>query len=536
MRKAFLLFLLLACSAAAQPRRQQPPRLVVGIVVDQMRYDYLQRFDPLFGNNGFRRLLHDGFSFTHARFNFQPTVTAVGHATIYTGAVPAVHGIPENNYYDRQAGKVVYVAEDPNVLPVGADAPARSASPFRLRSSTITDELKLSHPAAKVISIGIKDRSAVLPAGHIADGAYYFDEHSGNWITSTWYADRLPDWLDAWNKSRRVHQYVSSPWNLLLPRPAYTMTTGDTSAFERPLRPNSWPVFPYTLGIGDWKMLTATPFGNTMTKDLAIEALRREQMGRDEVTDFLCISFSSPDIIGHAFGIHSLEMADCYARLDRDLADLLQTLDREIGRKNVLIFLTSDHGAATNPLMAEELQLPGGRMQAELWLQAANRYLEERLRAPHLVDALIEQQLYLNDSALAASGIAYEQAAAVAAEFLLQQPGVLCTVAPRAGRSTCPPHTETFIRNGWVADRSGDVIFALQPGWIDWPYAQGTTHLTAHPYDQHMPLIWYGWNVRRGHTNEPVFLTDIAPTLSHLLQVPYPSGCQGKPLALPLKH
>lgn len=539
MRIFLLLFLLLLFrESIGQPLRNKEgaaPRLVVGIVVDQMRHDYLHRFNPLFGNDGFRRLLREGYSFDHARFNYQPTVTAVGHATIYTGAIPAIHGIPENNYYDRKQRQVVYVVHDPEVLTIGGAPRAGGASPFRLRSSTITDELKLASPASKVIGIALKDRSAVLPAGHRGDAALYFDDQTGNWVTSSWYDDRLPAWVQRWNDDRRSDHYVARTWELLLPRQAYAMCTGDTTAYERPLKGASWPAFPHQLKANDWKNMTATPFGNTITKDLAKEAIVHEGLGKDAHTDFLCISFSSPDIIGHAFGIHSLELADCYARLDRDLADLFRFLDQQIGMKDVLIFLTSDHGAAPNPLFAEEHQLPGGRLQAEQWLAAANAYLAAHTGVQSLVSAILAQQVYLNDSLLQAAALSPQQVAALTADFLHAQPGVQCVVAPRAGISTCPPLTESHIKNGYVADRSGDVLFALHPGWIDWPYPQGTSHLTLHPYDQHMPLIWMGWKVRHGSSDAPVWIMDIAPTLARWLGIPYPSGCVGNPLPVPRK-
>lgn len=528
------MFAILFCLFAPMLTWAKPPRLVVGIVVDQMRYDYLSKYDPLFGPDGFRKLQRQGHVFTDARFNYQPTVTAVGHATIYTGAMPAVHGISENNYFDKDIGKVVYVMEDPAVVPVGSNT-GRCSSPHRLRSTTITDELKLRHPSSKIISIAIKDRGALLPAGHKADGAFFFDERSGKWITSSWYAERLPDWLQQWNERDQNRKYLSEPWNLLLPRSAYAMCTSDSTAYERAPAGKPWATFPHFIQADDWKSFTASPFANTLTKDLAKEAIVRENLGRDDVTDFLCISFSATDIIGHAYGIHSLELADCYARLDRDLADLLSFLDKQIGKKNILVFLTSDHGAAVNPLFAEDQQMPGGRLEADTWLATANQFLGQRFDGTPLVAAIMEQQLYFNDSLMSAMGIAYHEVAAAATEFLLKQPGVLCTVVPKAGLSTCPPMVETALRNGWVPDRSGDVIFALRPGWIDWPHDYGTTHLTVHAYDQHMPLIWFGWKVRRGLTHRPTCMTEIAPTLALILNLPLPSGCQSHPLSLPLK-
>ncbi len=538
--RVFLAITALSTSALGAPNpsrgNHRPPALVVGIVIDQMRADYLHRFDPLFSDHGFRRLLRGGFLCANTQFNYQPTVTASGHASIYTGTIPAVHGIIENNFFDRTTGKIVYAVADPNSTTVGNAVPGPGASPFLLLSTTITDELKLAYRQSKVISIAIKDRSAVLPAGHFADGAFYFDASTGNWITSTWYGQQLPAWLTRWNEARHVANYLANDWQLLLPRRFYTMCTGDTVPYELPLSGESLPVFPHKLGGNQFRKLTYTPFANTMTIDLAKEAIQQEQLGTDQYTDFLCISLSAPDIIGHQFGIHSLELADCYARLDRDLAHFIEFLDRRVGSDRLLIFVTSDHGAATNPLLAQEYKLPAGTIQAHEQLQALNDYVYRQLGIKNACRAMIMQQVYLNDSVIAAHPWHYTQVVQTVADFLQQQSYVLCVVSPKASYSTCPEQLEHLLVNGYYAPRSGDILFAMKPGWIDWHSDRGTNHGTVHPYDETVPLIWYGWKIKSGSTVQSVRITDIAPTLAYWMKISAPSGSLGSILPfIPLK-
>ncbi len=536
MKKTVLLSCILTFSVyfiSAQKNIYPPaPKLVVGIVIDQMRYDFLWRFWDLYGDGGFKRLVNEGFLCRNARYNYFLTTTAPGHSTIYTGAPPAIHGIVDNNWYDRQKQQMIYCASDSDTKTVGNVSSSEGSSPKNLLSSTITDELKLISKDSRVIGLALKDRSAIMPAGHLSDGSYWFDSKTGNWITSTWYMDTLPIWLDQFNKSQKKENYTATDWTLLLPRKNYLMCTNDTVPFENPLPGETLPIFPHKINRGNFSLLPNTPFANTMTKDLAIETVKKEQLGKRKVTDFLCISFSSPDLIGHTFGPNSLEIADCYARLDRDLSSLLQFIDSAIGKENVLVFLTADHGVAINAALAHDEQLNGGFFHADSLRDQLNQYVSSFYGQGEWITAMSDQQVYLNQQFIASNKIAGSEIAEKVSDFFLMQKGILCTVAPKYHLNTCAPFVSNTLMNGYQPERSGDVIYSLAPGWIDWSSPRGSSHGTLYDYDAHVPLLWYGWKVDHGSSAEPVVIPDIAPTISDWLHIAYPSGCTGKPITV----
>ncbi|MCY7409145.1 MAG: alkaline phosphatase family protein [Chitinophagales bacterium] len=514
----------------SQSSANQKPKLIVGIVVDQMRYDLLWRFWDQYGNGGFKRLVNEGFLCKNARFNYLLTVTASGHASIYSGATPAIHGIVDNYYFDRNTNKDVYVMSDAKVLTVGNETGASGMSPFRLMSTTITDELKLVSRDSKVFGIALKDRSAMLPAGHFADGAFYFDGITGNWISSTWYMKQLPYWLLQFNQTRQVNNYVSSDWNLLLPRSAYTMCTGDTTLYEHELAGEKLPIFPHHLSKEKISVLPYTPFGNTMTKDLAIEAIKNEKLGKRNATDFLCISFSSTDLVGHWFGPNSLELADCYLRLDKDIENLLNYIDENIGKENCLVFLTADHGGAINPDFGKDHNISGGVMMGDSLLDAANKFVSGFYGEGKWIAAIATQQVYLNQTFIASTKIAGDDVANKVSDFLMQQEGILCVTSPKYNINLCSPTVQQTIMNNFYPERSGDIFYSMKPGWIDWIFKEGTSHGTAFSYDNHVPLIFYGWKIEHGESVEKVVIPDIAPTVSSWLNIAFPSGSTGNPI------
>ena len=299
----------------------QQPKLVVGIVVDQMRYDYLYSFSNKYGNGGFRRLLNDGFLCKNAQYNYVPTFTGPGHASIYTGTTPAIHGIAANEWYDKKTKKEIYCTQDKNVKPVGSTSDAGLMSPANLDATTVGDEIKIaSNNKAKVVGISLKDRSSILPAGHAADGAYWFDGSTGNFITSTFYRNELPKWLNDFNDKKLAKHYLEKGWNALLPIDKYTESLPDENAFEKAPNKKDKPVFPYDfkkqLDENKFDIIRSTPWGNSLTKDIAIAAIEGEDLGGDTICDMLCISFSSTDYVGHSFGPKSIELEDTYIRLD----------------------------------------------------------------------------------------------------------------------------------------------------------------------------------------------------------------------------
>ncbi len=528
------------------------PRLIVGIVVDQMRYDYLYRYYSSYGSDGFRRLLREGFSCENTLFNFAPTYTGPGHAAIYTGTTPSVNGIIANDWFDRRWNKNRYVTTDTTVWSVGtpkSDARSGRHSPRVLLSSTITDELRLAFAMrSKVVSICLKDRGSILPAGHFPNACYWFDDQTGNWITSTYYPDSLglPAWVQAFNEQRRAHRYLDGVWDKL-----HQLTYAES--FEnwlkykagnyRPMSLVSPREFPYNLRYWrdslyqryGYSLLRFVPEGNTFTVDFALEAIEKMELGQDDIPDMLCLSFSTPDYCGHQFGIHAEEVQDVYLRLDREVARLLAFLDERLGKEKVLVFLTADHGAAETPHHLSDLQAPAGVFAESRLKDTLNVLLRARLpeasgsRQP--VQAIYNQQIWL-DRSLQSAGRTRDIAIEVVKRYLRQQPGIYDVLTvEEAMRLPAEYPFIAEIRRGLHPKRSGDMLFLLEPGWHpDDEYfgKGGTTHGSPYPYDTHVPLVWYGWKIRPGQTVEPVSITDIAPTLAALLHIMRPNGCTGR--------
>ena len=367
MKRIYLLFsaLLVTCSVsmaqkkiAAVAKKDFPasinrPKLVVGMVIDQMRWDYLYRYYSRYGSGGFKRLINEGFSAENTFIPYTPTYTACGHASIYTGSVPAINGIIGNDWYDPQLGRNVYCAEDTSVTSVGSTTMAGVMSPKNMLTTTITDELRLAtNFQGKVIGISLKDRGSILPAGHSANAAYWFDGQTGDWITSTFYMTKLPTWVEDYNKIKLVNKFYEKNWPTLYPIETYTQSTADDKPYEGKARGEQSPVFPHPLKLyagKNFEMIKSTPYGNTMTLDLAKLAILSEDLGKDNITDFLAVSCSSTDYVGHMYGPNSIEAEDTYLRLDKDLAEFFDYLDSKVGKGNYLFFLSADHGAAPVP-------------------------------------------------------------------------------------------------------------------------------------------------------------------------------------------
>jgi predicted AlkP superfamily pyrophosphatase or phosphodiesterase len=521
------------------PAPPAAPRLIVGIVVDQMRYDFLYRFQDSYGPGGFKRLLREGFSCENTHYNYIPTYTGPGHASIYTGTYPAVHGVIANEWWDPQWGRSRYVTTDTAVRSIGGTGTAGQHSPRVLMSTTITDELRLSNGfKSRVAGVALKDRSSILPAGHFPNGCYWFDDKAGNWISSSYYRDsiKLPDWVLAFNARRLPDQYLSKPW-AKLPGVTYSGSFPGWKPFEDAHYADFPGDLPYDLPAlkkkSGYGILRFTPFGNSLTVDFGLEAIERMGLGLDAAPDFLCLSFSSTDYVGHQFGLHAEETEDTYLRLDADLARFLDSLDRKFGRENVLVFLTSDHGAAETPAHLRSLKVPAG-VFAESRLDSV---LESHLAArfgggKNLVLGAMNQQIWFNQAALANGNIRLEDAVAAAAAFLRTLPGVYDVYTREEARHLpdAYPFAAELVR-GLHPRRSGDLLFLLDPGWHpdDNLFALGgTTHGTGYAYDTHVPLLWYGWRIRPGQTHAPVSITDIAPTLAALLKIMEPSGTTGK--------
>ena len=535
MRKIFAGFLLLIV-IGGKSQTIQRPKLVVGIVVDQMRPDYLTRFYDRFGEDGFRRLLNKGFRCENAFVPYVPTYTAPGHTCIYTGSVPALHGIVGNNWYDKEKKKIVYCTDDDSVQTVGANSIAGKMSPRNLWATTVTDELRLStNFRSKVIGIALKDRGAILPAGHTANAAYWFDNASGGWITSTHYMKSLPQWMTKLNNKNLPDAYLAKNWNTLYPANTYVQSTTDAKSYEGTWL-NGGITFPHrtdTIKADKYEIFRSTPFGNSLTVDAAKAAIEGESLGARGVTDFLAVSFSSTDYIGHAFGPNSIEVEDTYLRLDKDFADLFAYLDAKIGKDQYLVFLTADHAVAHTVGFDKENKMPGGASNSLTLRTTLNDALQKEFGIANLVVTVINYQVHLNNDAIASNKLSRDAVKAAAVKTLLAQPGIMRAFdlenIPAAG---LPERVEEMIANGYNQKLSGEIQFIYKSGWFEGS-ERGTTHGSWNPYDSHIPLLWYGWNVKAGSTSDEVYMTDIAPTIAALLHIQMPSASIGKVISLP---
>jgi len=519
-------------AAQKAPRKVDRPKLVVGMVVDQMRWDYLYRYYDRYTANGFKRLLHDGFSCENTLINYAPTVTACGHTCVYTGSVPAIHGIAGNSWYSRELGRDMYCAEDSSASTVGSSSAAGKMSPRNMLVTTIGDELRLAtNFRSKVVGVAIKDRGAILPAGHSANAAFWYDGSTGNWITSTYYMKELPAWAKAFNDQRWPARYLKTPWNTLYPIETYRQSTADDKPYEGRFKGASNSAFPHVLG-GDFGnpfgVIASTPFGNTMTLEFAKKALEAYDLGGGEVTDMLAISLSSPDYIGHQFGPNSIEVEDNYLRLDKDLAAFFDYLDKKIGKGQYIFFITADHGVAHVPGFMEENRLPGRTVSGSFSIRDLNEQVSSRFGVEKALIAFDNYQIYLDHAAIAKAG---QQEAAIS-DFviaeLLRSPAVVNAFPLKQLMQTPLPEVmRTMMANGYNVKRGGDIQVVLAPGWFGGGKT-GTSHGAWYPYDAHIPLVWMGWGIRPGKSNRTIGMTDIAPTLAALLRIQMPSGNVGQ--------
>jgi predicted AlkP superfamily pyrophosphatase or phosphodiesterase len=517
------------------------PKLVVGIVVDQMRWDYLYRYYDRYQSNGFKRLLNEGFSCDNTNLDYIPTVTAAGHTCIYTGSVPSIHGIAGNDFIIQATGKSMYCTDDSTVQTVGSTSKAGEMSPRNLLTTTVTDELRLAtNFRSKVIGIALKDRGGILPAGHSANAAYWFDDATGNWITSTYYMKELPQWVKDFNDQKLAETYLKSDWTPLYPINTYLQSTPDNSSrYEGAFKGTDSPTLPVKtsqLYKGNLGLIRSTPFGNTLTLDMAIAAIDNEKLGKGDATDFLAVSFSSTDYIGHQFGINAVEIEDTYLRLDRDFAAFFTYLDAKIGKGNYTVFLTADHGAAHNPTFLQDHGIPAGVWPTSTIQKNLNSFLAEKYGENNLVINLGNYQVNLNNPVIADKKLNEQAIKDDCIQFLQKQTGVAYVVDMQNARTAnIPESLRTRIVNSYNAAHSGAIQIILQPAWFDGHGITGTTHGAWNPYDTHIPLVFMGWGIQHGHTNLPVNMTDIAPTIAALLHIQAPNGNIGTPIVQVLK-
>ncbi len=542
--KILIFILFVACSATyAQnnnPKRTTSatnnggPKLVVGLVIDQMRWDYLYRFSKMYGSRGFKRLLSQGHSFENTYIPFMPTYTAPGHASVYTGSVPAINGIVGNNWFDMRTGKNVYCTDDSTVNTVGSNTKAGKMSPENLWSTTITDELRLNNQfQSKVIGISLKDRGAILPAGHSANAAYWYDDAVGKFISSTYYMQQLPPWVDNFNNKDLPTQYMRKDWSTMYPIEKYILSSADDKPYEGTVTGLSTTTFPHkvsTLTDKRYSAFKTTPYSTTYTFDFAKVAIDNEKLGSNTVTDFLALSISTTDYIGHSFGPDSKEIEDTYYRLDKDIADFLTYLDTKLGKGNYLIFLTADHGVAHIPGFLKEHNIPGGTFDDGPLRNELNKQLLDTFGIEKAILNTQNYQFYLNEKAIKASGKDREDVIEQVIGYLKKQPYIINAFEiAELEETTLPQPQKMMMANGYNSVRSGHIMYTVKPGYFDGG-SKGTTHGLWNPYDAHIPNVWFGWKVKPGITYRETYMTDIAPTVAAFLKIQVPNGNVGKVL------
>ena len=538
MKKIFLVcciasFALINCTQKHSNNKK--PKLVVGIVIDQMRYDYLTRFADKYGEDGFKRILKDGFNLENAHYNYIPTYTAVGHTSIYTGATPESHGIIGNSWYDKFAKKWIYCVDDANYKTVGTKHGGKK-SPYRMQTTTITDQLRLAqNMQGKTISVAIKDRSAVLPGGHTANGAYWFQgKKDGKWITSTFYMDSLPEWVQDFNDSGKMDDLISQPWNTLYDINTYTESIADDNEFEVLFKGKDKPTFPYDITNlkdknGGYDILKEIPAGNTMTTDFAKAAIKGENLGKSDYTDFLAISYSTPDYIGHRFGVASKEVQDNYLRLDKNLANLFSFLDTEIGKGNYTLFLTADHAAVQVPSYLQSKKIPAHYFNSRDFKNYVNTITVEHFNSDDLVESISNFQIFLNHDEIKRLKLDANIIAQKIADEAINYNNIYKAVTARTMQST--HFTDGILQKlqkGYNQKYSGDVLLIPNPSTISSTNRKGTTHGSGYSYDTHIPIIFYGNGIKAGASKKAYTIADIAPTLANLLQIEFPNGNTGK--------
>jgi predicted AlkP superfamily pyrophosphatase or phosphodiesterase len=515
----------------------EKPKLVVGIIVDQMRQEYLYRFSDRFVAGGFKRFTEQGFMLTNGHYNYIPTYTGPGHASVYSGTTPSTHGIIANEWYNRTLGKFIYCAEDSTVTNVAGSKENGKISPRNLLTTTITDELRFStSKRSKVVGIAIKDRGASLPAGHLGD-AYWYDDVTGDFMTSTYYYDSLtlPKWVSAFNGKKMAGKYLKETWNPLFPINTYKNSLPDDNAFEGVFVGKTSPTFPYKLDSlqatnGGFGLVSSTPFGNSLTLDFAYAALEGEKLGQRGETDFLAVSFSSPDYIGHRFGPSSIEVEDNYLRLDQELAKFFEYLDAKVGKGQYLVFLTADHAVADVPSYMVSERVPAGNFNSGMILGQLKGFAQAMYGEGNWVLSYSNEQIFLNKDLAREKKLDFVQMQRDFADYVLRFKGV------KEAYTAADLRTGDYIQNrphllqmGYNHKASGDVLLVLEPAWLTGGL-KGTTHGSGYSYDTHVPISFYGWGIKPGQSATYTAVTDIAPTLAVLLKIKFPNGTTGKPI------
>tara|TARA_R110000772_G_scaffold184144_1_gene295226 strand:- start:396 stop:2090 length:1695 start_codon:yes stop_codon:yes gene_type:complete len=547
---ALILYIIGSSFSYGQTEGSKKPKLVVGIVVDQMRSEQLYRYEAKYSDDGFKRILRDGFNYKNTKYNYTPTVTAAGHSSIYTGATPAMHGIIGNSWYNRYKKKYTSSVEDTTVVLIGSKKQNNTgASPKQLLTTTISDQLRMStNFRSKVISVSLKDRGAVLPGGHLANAAYWHDIETspGYFVTSSYYMNELPNWVSKFNKLEKSSKYLDTVWNTFYPIESYTESYGDNNKYEVVLGENG-PTFPYDFNKLrekyrkrniEYLMLGFSPAGNTLLTEFAMDAVKNEKLGSDEETDMLTISYSVTDKAGHIFGPNSVEIEDIYIRLDREISKLLKYLDKMVGKGEYTLFLTSDHGAVPIASYLNDIKIPTGVARIAQYKDRLGNYLNTKYGEGSWIQSFEDDQLYLNRTAIFEKGLQLESVQQDAANFLVNLEGISgALTAYHLQTSQYTSGLRELVQNGYHQKRSGDVLITFDAGLvqdddseIEVSLVKGTIHGSGYSYDTHVPLLWFGNGITHGESVREVSPIDISSTLTMILNLQLPSGNSGYPL------
>lgn len=517
---------------------QERPKLVVGIVVDQMKMEYLYRFSNDFSENGFKRLMQDGFTYHNMHYNYLPTYTAPGHASIYTGTTPAIHGIVGNEWYHKSLGKEIYCTDDASVATLGNGTESEGKmSPLNLQSSTITDELKLAtNFNGKVIGISLKDRGAILPAGHFANWAFWYSK-TGSFISSTFYGKELPSWAAQFNNEKHYEKYVNQKWELFKPKETYNESLTDNNPYEGKLYKKT-PFFPYNLQEmyqnNDAGILRSTPFGNNLIADFAKVAIENENLGHDATTDFLTLSFSSTDYIGHILGPRSIELQDTYLRLDVTIADFLNYLDKKVGKNNYLVFLTADHAGAENVTYLKDNKYDVDNINYKSFENMLRKFSEDKFGVD-LVLSNSNFNLFLDKNKIEEQNLILEDVIETFRTFLYEQKFIKRVYTEEEIlENSGADYYLNAIANGYDPTQNGELVYIFKPGYIEYS-ATGTSHGSPYTYDTHVPMLWYGWKIKKGESYKKQVITEIAPTLAQKLKITLPNSTEAEVLEEILK-
>lgn len=538
MKKIVLTLALLTISLAnaqkAEKNKTQElkrPKLVVGIVIDQMKTEYLYRFADDFTEHGFKRLLREGFMFHNMHYNYMPTFTGPGHASVYTGTTPAVHGIVGNEWFNKALGKEVYCTDDASVTMVGDGVGNEGLmSPKLLQATTITDELRLAtNFKGKVIGMSIKDRGAILPAGHFANGAFWYSK-TGSFISSTFYGENLPAWVVKFNNEKNYEKYANKGWDLLRSKDVYNESLPDDNPYEGKLNKKQ-AFFPYNLAEmtkpGDAGILRNSPHGNALLADFAMRAIEAEQLGKDNETDFLTVSFSSTDYIGHTFGPRSIELQDTYLRLDETMGNFLNYLDATVGKDNYLLFITADHAGAENVNHLKDNKYDVENNSEKNIEQSIAEFLKTTFGDDLLLN-YSNYNVFLDKVKIKAKGLELAKVKEALKEFLYTQKQVkrVYDESEIIAGSASDIYLN-FVSKGYDPSQNGELIVIDKPAYMQY-IGTGTSHGSPYTYDTHVPCLFYGWNIKKGESYDKKEITQIAPTLAFKLKISLPNGTEAK--------